>query len=268
MITNTDSNVTTSFKNKIKSIILLSGTKEDRDHATLLITKILGEKVEFLQYGFFIKTFATQLTGLSEQELITAKNENSMIRFSSENILSKLKNCIADTASRLNVDISNLTNVSLLNYLSLILDKKYLNESQIETMIHIKCNTFLQNIGEKWKIIFNKDIWAQLVNTAIKRSDKKIIVLNDFRFPEEYSGLPTIHFINTIKIINNDYLKQNFTDKLNIEYSHRYIHEATLDNFTFNYLLNYTIPGISNKEVQVSEILTDISNKYSLKILD
>lgn len=224
----------TSFNDKIKTIFLLSGKKDCRDKVLEQYFNVLGENVEALQFGFFLKTYAGIIAGVEEEYINTNKYE--FIEFKSEGVLHRINDCVNDTCTRLGMTPLQYNKMALLAIVNHFLGSNYRLEHELPEVININTYQLLRQIGEVWKLVFDNTIWTSLVITAINRSTCKYIVVNDFRFPEEYSGLENgiIHPIHTIKIIDNP------GPVIKPEGYH--ISEFALEEFPFDYLVNCTIP--------------------------
>jgi hypothetical protein len=126
--------------------------------------------------------------------------------------------------------------MALLAIVNHFLGSNYRLEHELPESIKINTYQLLRQIGEVWKLVFDNTIWTSLVITAINRSTCKYIIVNDFRFPEEYGGLENeiIHQIHTIKIID--------TAGPIIKPEGYHISEFALEEFPFDYIVNCTIP--------------------------
>ncbi len=225
----------TSFNSKIKTIFLLSGKKECRNKVLDKFFSNLGDNVEALQFGFFLKTYASIITGVSE-EYIT-ENKNGFINFKSDGVLLRLNDCLNDTATRLGQQPFQYNKMASLFIINQFLGTGYRLEHELPETLTINGYQLLRQIGEVWKLVFDSTIWTALVITAINRSKCDYIVVNDFRFPEEYKGLIDggIHEAVTIKIMDST---------LPVEKPDGYhISEFALEEFPFDYLVNCTIPS-------------------------
>ena len=253
----------TNFKEKIKNIIFINGTRECRDDALEYFEVAAPNKMEALQFGFFLKTYAAIITNTTEDFI--SENKNNEITFSSENILKKIYGCVCDTVGRLEQKEIAYNKMALLHILNLFTNYTYRLEHEIPETITVNTNYLLRQIGEVWKQVFTPTIWSDLVITAIKRSDKKYIVLTDFRFPEEYFGISelSVHNCFTIKIISD-------IEKLYINKENDYhISEYALEKFQFDYIVNCTIPYKANKLTnpvlpQIQSIYEHINLNYPL----
>jgi hypothetical protein len=250
----------TVFDEKIKNIIFLNGpTKERKEISELFLLN--HNNIESLQFGFFLKTYAAIITNTSEEFIF--ENEKMDITISTENILKNIYSCVCDTTTRLNVKEIAYNKMALLHILNLFTGYSYKLEHEIPQSITLNVHLLLRQIGEVWKQIFDPYIWANLVITAINRSDKSYILLDDFRFPEEYINISEYcpHNCFSIRIISD-------IDKLCINKENDYhISEYALADFPFDYLLNNTIKEstINYIEPQVEAIFQIINKKYPKK---
>jgi hypothetical protein len=234
----------TLVKDRYKKIILLSGDKKER----LFLTKIFEQDkndLDTLQFAFFLKNYASQLMNMDIVD-IPDPELNDLYTFNSAGILHRINDCINDTAIRLDQKGFEYNKMGLLAILNHILGTGYRLEHEIPEQLHMSIKQLTRQIGEIWKLVFTKEVWTQLVITAVNRSTKKLILVNDFRFPEEYSGLvdESIHSVYCVKILNS---------AINKEKEDGYhISEFALEYFGFDYLINTTIPYTEDKHEYIT----------------
>lgn len=226
--------MTTSFEGIIKNIILLSGKKECRDLTKKQFLQVLEGDVEALQFGFFLKTYASKITELDE--IYIRENSEGLLNFKSEGVLHRINDCVNDTANRLNIAPIQYNKMALLSIINQFLNTSYRLEHELPEIITINTRQLTRQIGEIWKLIFTPSIWTDLVLTAVNRSPYKNIIVNDFRFPEECYSLydKGAHEIYAIKIMDS-------ASPLVKEEGY-HISEYALEDFKFDYLVNCTIP--------------------------
>jgi hypothetical protein len=225
---------TTTFKDKIKFVIMLNGKKINRDIVTKKLNSVLLDNVEVLQFGFFLTTYAAKITNLDELYII--ENKNDLIEFKTENILHRINECVNDTAIRIGNPELPYNKMVLLGIANMFFGTRYKLEHEIPEKIILNTKQLLQRIGESWKMVFTNRIWSDLVITAINRTDKEWVLVNDFRFQEEYEALAnsTIHKIITVEIVDT-------AGPINRQEPY-HISEVALEQFPFDYIINYTIP--------------------------
>lgn len=227
--------VTTSLPVKIKNIILVHGKKDCRLKTSNYFLKTLKDNSETLQFGFFLKTYAAIITNIDEQ--VITENKYDILEFQTEGILLKIHNCINDTNTRLNYPQIQYNKMGLLAIFNYLFDTTFRLEHEIPKDMNFNIYRLLRQIGEIWKLVFTNTIWTDLVITAINRSPHQYIIVDDFRFPEEYVGLVNgqIHQVDSIKIIDS---------VLPPEKKEGYhVSEFALEDFPFDYLINCTIPS-------------------------
>ena len=219
---------------KNKTIILLTGKKTCRNKVSKYLLNILDNESEALQFGFFLKTYASKITDTTEQFI--HENKYDLIVFKTENILNRIHECVNDTAARLNQPYIAYNKMALLAIFNYLFFKNYRLEHEIEESLSINLYDLIKQIGQIWKIVFTNTIWSDLVITAIKRSNYPYIIVDDFRFPEEYAGLrnENISNVHTIKIIDDI---NSFSNDEGI-YNYQ---NNELDKFNFDYMVNCTI---------------------------
>lgn len=265
-----------------KNIIFLNGIKKDRELILSFLNNILKDDIESLQFGFFLKAYASYITGLTEEEI--NMNKENIIEFDSKDILLKVYECLNDTFQRLDENSLNFINNKInlgeqevveeefklrkeicFFIINKFFDKNYLYIEEFPKKFKINTYDLLRSIGEVWKLIFNNKVWSTLVITAINRSNKKWIVLNDFRFPEEFHGIHTIKTFNiaTCRILYHPKeINNNIIELLKEENNNLHISEYALSNFTFDYIINNTLPKNQYTKqllmIQIESIINDI----------
>jgi hypothetical protein len=140
-----------------KLVILLSGKKgTGKNTAASIITKILGsENVDEIAFADPIKRFTIDCFGLTTEQCYgTSGERESAATISWENISDKYKpDCV----------------------------KGFMSVREV-----------LQYVGTNVLRGFYHDIWAHAGKTAAERSNKKIIVFTDTRFPNEIQKLRSL----------------------------------------------------------------------------
>lgn len=85
---------------------------------------------------------------------------------------------------------------------------------------------YLQRFGtEAMKPWFGKNVWADLAIKKIQEAEEEIIIISDFRFPEEGEKFPTLFDTTTVKVIRKG---------LPTDLSDLHISERALEDFKFS----------------------------------
>lgn len=105
----------------------------------------------------------------------------------------------------------------------------------------------IQNFGdEAMKPIFGNNVWVDLMIKNIEQTGADVILIPDFRFPQEYLKSSENISVHTINVFNEDILNDD-----------KHASENSLDGFQFDYHIDNTgQPDITQDvELIISEIL-------------
>lgn len=95
------------------------------------------------------------------------------------------------------------------------------------------------------KSYFGDNIWVNLTENKIKKSQSKVIILSDFRFPVERLQMKDIK-VSTIRV-NRDGLEHSDL-----------VSENSLNDFVFDYEIDNNVEGYSELMVQLEGIIENI----------
>lgn len=95
------------------------------------------------------------------------------------------------------------------------------------------------------KSYFGENIWVNLTENKIKKSQSNVILIPDFRFPVEYLQMKDTK-VHTIKV-----------NREGLEYSDL-ISENSLNDFVFDYVIDNNVEGYSKLMEQLEDIIKEI----------